>query len=61
MHNTIAIITFLGILLFLGIILQESREDMHNRPKNILSGYVLGTYISALVISFLVYKKYIPI
>ena len=61
MHNITAIIVFLGISLFFGFLFQESREDMLDRPKNILAGFVLATYISLVVISFMVYKKYIPV
>ena len=59
MHNSTAIIAFLGISLFVGYVFKESREDMPIRPKSMLSGFILGTYITALIISLLAYQKYL--
>ncbi len=59
MHNTTAIISFFTILLFSGVIVQESREDMPQHQKQIISGFMFGTYAAAAAISFMVYRKYI--
>ena len=61
MHHTYSIISFLGISIFVGFILQESREDLQIIEKKLLSGLILGTYISTIVISILIYIKHIPI
>ena len=61
MHNNTAIIAFLGVSLFAGLIVQESREDLPGRSKKIISGFMLGTYAAVAIISFLVYQKYILI
>ena len=61
MHNASAIIAFLAVSLFVGLMLRESREDMPIRAKGILSGFTYGTYTAAVLISFLLYKRYIHI
>ena len=61
MHNRNVIIIFLIIVLLTGWIIQESREDMPDRPKKILWGFMFGTYIAAITISMLIKLKHIPV
>jgi membrane protein implicated in regulation of membrane protease activity len=57
MHYTVAIIALLGLSLFSGFLVQESREDWSARAQRVLSGFITGTYLSVVVISVAVYMK----
>jgi|GEM_PF-4950373 len=61
MHSFTGILLFFIILLFSGFIIQQSREDMPALPKQIINGFMLGTYCAAAIISFLLYKGYLVI
>jgi hypothetical protein len=61
MHNTYAIIAFFCIVLLMALLIQESTEDMPVRKKRIISGIMLGTYLSAIIISVLAFKQLIPL
>jgi hypothetical protein len=59
MHSSHAIISFFTAALFPGLIVQESGEDIPVRRKQLISGFMPGTYAAIPVISFLIYKNYI--
>jgi formate/nitrite transporter FocA (FNT family) len=61
MHQAYVASAFIGVELFIGWVLKESREDMPIRSKKILSGYLLGTYIGVILVVVLMYCKLIPV
>ena len=59
LHHTWYIIVFFCLLLFAGVIVQESREDMPPKHKALIGGFVWGTYGAAAIMSVAVYEGWL--
>lgn len=55
------LIAFFCVLLLVGVVIKESREDMDKRNKAIVNGFVTGTYLAAATVSIGVLQHKIPL